>query len=517
MPTRSGAARRSSARLSAARSPVDYSHLERTIQQPQPEHLPPQLADSASCEGAMVPRGKRARRATGEVVPAPASSGTSGLVGIILKQSGVKKTRTQHLSGLSIDDLVQDLNEHEGVQLANDGITAAFLSKEAVTKRREELDALVGGLVDVELEEAVKCLGKLSQSSIRKIRIVVLEAAAGLVHSRAVEDVLESVVIPRVGDIAAVVREAAVAVLVNTLSVEALPETQREAARRALFECLQNDPESAVRAAGLTAMATVVEGSGVALFSEDTRDEWCSMLLDCCYDATVRVQTAAGRLLEVLFDNDEEMASEESPFMSEPLRLWWLLWDNSACPRLQDSIARIVSKHILADDVINNNSEEVRAWPSLKAFIETYSPFRGPEGTPDPERLGKNPTGRAVAPFVRLAPELINTASCWRWARPYLLGEDSAVDGEELTCVDRAVTLDILRTVAQTEIKEKGKTAVLPPFDLKALCEKYSDASETLASALAVAAARSRVDKIPAFRVCFRRLEQFHAVATSGG
>ncbi|KAF4744583.1 hypothetical protein FOZ63_032866, partial [Perkinsus olseni] len=159
----------------------------------------------------------------------------------------------------------------------------------------------------------------------------------------------------------------------------------------------------------------------------------------------------------------------------------------------------------------------VRAWPSLKAFIETYSPFRGPEGTPDPERLGKNPTGRAVAPFVRLAPELINTASCWRWARPYLLGEDSAVDGEELTCVDRAVTLDILRTVAQTEIKEKGKTAVLPPFDLKALCEKYSDASETLASALAEAAAttRSRVDKIPAFRVCFRRLEQFHAVATS--
>ncbi|KAF4735236.1 hypothetical protein FOZ63_005190, partial [Perkinsus olseni] len=62
-----------------------------------------------------------------------------------------------------------------------------------------------------------------------------------------------------------------------------------------------------------------------------------------------------------------------------------------------------------------------------------------------------------------------------------------------------------------------GRAAVLPPFDLKALCEKYSDASETLASALAVAAAttRSRIDKIPAFRVCFRRLEQFHAVATS--
>ncbi|KAF4758379.1 hypothetical protein FOZ63_025018, partial [Perkinsus olseni] len=116
----------------------------------------------------------------------------------------------------------------------------------------------------------------------------------------------------------------------------------------------------------------------------------------------------------------------------------------------------------------------VRAWPSLKAFIETYSPFRGPEGNPDPERLGKNPTGRAVAPFHRFC---YSTASCWRWARPYLLGEDPAVDGEELTCVDRAVTLDMLRTVAQTEIKERGRAAVLPPFDLKALCEKYSDAS----------------------------------------
>lgn len=108
--------------------------------------------------------------------------------------------------------------------------------------------------------------------------------------------------------------------------------------------------------------------------------------------------------------------------MSNPLRLWWLLWDNSASPKLQESIARIVSKHILADDIINNSVEVIislllllycfsckvnDAWRSLKAFIEAYSPFRDDDGNVDVNKLGANPTGRAVAPFVRLAPQTL--------------------------------------------------------------------------------------------------------------
>lgn len=52
-----------------------------------------------------------------------------------------------------------------------------------------------------------------------KVRIVTLETTAILIH-RVGGFVMESVIIPRLGDIAAVVREAALVVLVKSLAAE---------------------------------------------------------------------------------------------------------------------------------------------------------------------------------------------------------------------------------------------------------------------------------------------------------
>lgn len=72
-----------------------------------------------------------------------------------------------------------------------------------------------------------------------------------------------------------------------------------------------SEPESAVRAAGINALAVALTTDGVSSLLHECRDEWCSLLLDCCYDATLRVQIAAGGLLERLFDIDEELAAQE--------------------------------------------------------------------------------------------------------------------------------------------------------------------------------------------------------------
>ncbi|KAF4660437.1 hypothetical protein FOL47_007166 [Perkinsus chesapeaki] len=167
-PGTSQRSRRSSARLrhSIARSPVDYSHIEKRITQPEAEHV--QLPAAPTAE---VSTGKRRKVEPTEV--AVPSGNVNELTEWILKESGLKRNRRlQQLMNMTLEELVQDLNQHEAARMENDGITVDFTSAGAVKQRYEALASLFVGGSNRHLQNYVRCVEALSKSAIRKARFL---------------------------------------------------------------------------------------------------------------------------------------------------------------------------------------------------------------------------------------------------------------------------------------------------------------------------------------------------------